>query len=99
MAMAMALRRLSSSIDKPLRPLLNSTSLYYMSSLPNEAVYEKSGVTWPKQLNAPLEVVDPEIADIIELEKARQWKTGVAKLVSLAKISFLGVFVNEFVCF
>lgn len=29
---------------------------------------------WPKELNAPLEVVDPEIADIIELEKARQWK-------------------------
>ena len=29
---------------------------------------------WPKQLNAPLEVVDPEIADIIELEKARQCK-------------------------
>ena len=29
---------------------------------------------WPKQLNAPLEIVDPEIADIIELEKARQWK-------------------------
>lgn len=29
---------------------------------------------WPKQLNAPLEVVDPEIANIIELEKARQWK-------------------------
>lgn len=29
---------------------------------------------WPKQLNAPLEVVDPEIADIIEHEKARQWK-------------------------
>ena len=29
---------------------------------------------WPKQLNAPLGVVDPEIADIIELEKARQWK-------------------------
>ncbi|KAK1300418.1 hypothetical protein QJS10_CPB13g00293 [Acorus calamus] len=29
---------------------------------------------WPKQLNEPLEVVDPEIADIIELEKARQWK-------------------------
>uniref|UniRef100_A0A0V0I2Y5 Serine hydroxymethyltransferase n=1 Tax=Solanum chacoense TaxID=4108 RepID=A0A0V0I2Y5_SOLCH len=47
-----------------------------MSSLPNEAVYdkEKSGVAWPKQLNAPLEVVDPEIADIIEHEKARQWK-------------------------
>ena len=29
---------------------------------------------WPKQLNAPLEAVDPEIADIIEHEKARQWK-------------------------
>lgn len=29
---------------------------------------------WPKQLNASLEVVDPEIADIIEREKARQWK-------------------------
>ncbi|KAG5017065.1 hypothetical protein JHK85_023201 [Glycine max] len=76
MAMAMALRRLSSSIDKPLRPLFNAGSLYYKSSLPDEAVYDKErpGVTWPKQLNAPLEVVDPEIADIIELEKARQWK-------------------------
>lgn len=29
---------------------------------------------WPKQLNAPLEEVDPEIADIIEHEKTRQWK-------------------------
>uniref|UniRef100_A0A8R7Q2J2 Serine hydroxymethyltransferase-like domain-containing protein n=1 Tax=Triticum urartu TaxID=4572 RepID=A0A8R7Q2J2_TRIUA len=29
---------------------------------------------WPKQLNAPLEEVDPEIDDIIDLEKARQWK-------------------------
>jgi len=29
---------------------------------------------WTKQLNDPLEAVDPEIADIIELEKARQWK-------------------------
>ncbi|CAK9161853.1 unnamed protein product [Ilex paraguariensis] len=28
----------------------------------------------PKQLNALLEVVDSEIANIIELEKARQWK-------------------------
>ncbi|KAL3616090.1 hypothetical protein CASFOL_040384 [Castilleja foliolosa] len=32
------------------------------------------GFQWPKQLNAPLEVVDPEIADIIEHGKARQWK-------------------------
>ncbi|PHT89403.1 Serine hydroxymethyltransferase, mitochondrial [Capsicum annuum] len=47
-----------------------------LSSLPNEAAYEKekNGVTWPKQLNAPLEEVDPEIADISEHEKARQWK-------------------------
>lgn len=29
---------------------------------------------WIKQLNSPLEEIDPEIADIIELEKARQWK-------------------------
>ncbi|KAK4426520.1 Serine hydroxymethyltransferase, mitochondrial [Sesamum alatum] len=74
MALAMAVRRLSSSVDKPIKRLSNGGSLYYMSSLPNEAVYEKTGVTWPKQLNAPLEVVDPEIADIIEHEKARQWK-------------------------
>ncbi|XP_015065737.1 serine hydroxymethyltransferase, mitochondrial [Solanum pennellii] len=76
MAMAIALRRLSATIDKPVKSLYNGGSIYYMSSLPNEAVYdkEKSGVAWPKQLNAPLEVVDPEIADIIEHEKARQWK-------------------------
>ncbi|KAK1292844.1 hypothetical protein QJS10_CPB17g02456 [Acorus calamus] len=57
-----------------MRRIFNGGPLYYMSSLPSEAVYEKPGITWPKQLNAPLEVVDPEIADIIELEKARQWK-------------------------
>ncbi|KAE9466746.1 hypothetical protein C3L33_01352, partial [Rhododendron williamsianum] len=75
MAMAMALRRLSSSVDKPLQRLVNGGS----TSLPSEAVYEKeksrvSVKPWPKQLNDPLEVVDPEIANIIELEKARQWK-------------------------
>ncbi|KAF5958357.1 hypothetical protein HYC85_005582 [Camellia sinensis] len=79
MAMALALRRLSSSAEKPIQRLINGGSLYYMSSLPNEAVYEKekcrvSVKHWPKQLNSPLEVVDPEIANIIELEKARQWK-------------------------
>ncbi|KAK6130773.1 hypothetical protein DH2020_035484 [Rehmannia glutinosa] len=42
-----------------LRTLSSSSSRHYM---------------WTKQLNAPLEEVDPEIADIIELEKARQWK-------------------------
>lgn len=37
-------------------------------------VWRKFWFQWIKQLNAPLEVIDPEIADIIELEKARQWK-------------------------
>ncbi|CAL5369289.1 unnamed protein product [Camellia sinensis] len=77
MAMATALRRLSSSVHKqPIHRVFNGGSFYYLSSLPNEAVYEKekSRISWPKQLNAPLEAVDPEIADIIELEKARQWK-------------------------
>ncbi|QHN96157.1 Serine hydroxymethyltransferase 1 [Arachis hypogaea] len=61
MAMAMALlRRLSTSMDKPLRPLFSAGTIVYYK--------------WPKQLNASLEEVDPEIADIIELEKARQWK-------------------------
>jgi glycine hydroxymethyltransferase len=38
-------------------------------------------VQWPKQLNAPLEEVDPEIFDIIEHEKARQWKVSVSSLI------------------
>ena len=29
---------------------------------------------WPKVLNAPLSEVDPELDDIIEHEKNRQWK-------------------------
>lgn len=29
---------------------------------------------WPKLLNAPLSQVDPELEDIIEHEKNRQWK-------------------------
>uniref|UniRef100_A0A0E0D6K8 Serine hydroxymethyltransferase n=1 Tax=Oryza meridionalis TaxID=40149 RepID=A0A0E0D6K8_9ORYZ len=71
MAMATALRKLSSAALRR-QPLSRITPLYYMASLP--ATEERSGVTWPKQLNAPLEEVDPEIADIIEHEKARQWK-------------------------
>ncbi|XP_019192162.1 PREDICTED: serine hydroxymethyltransferase, mitochondrial-like [Ipomoea nil] len=75
--MSMALRRLLSSSPLLLRPLCNgSSSLRYTSSLPNQSVRGKEDprVTWIKQLNAPLEQIDPEIADIIELEKARQWK-------------------------
>ena len=32
---------------------------------------------WPKTLNAPLIDVDPELFDIIEHEKNRQWKVGL----------------------
>ncbi|KAL9245906.1 hypothetical protein vseg_019504 [Gypsophila vaccaria] len=69
MAMTMALRRLSNSVNKPLR---NVAPSYHLST---EAAYDTDNrVSWTKQLNAPLEVVDPEIADIIEHEKTRQWK-------------------------
>ncbi|CAN6482291.1 unnamed protein product [Victoria cruziana] len=70
-----ALRRLSTSA-KLCGPPFNGGSIYSLSSLPDQAVSEKekSRLTWTKQLNAPLEEIDPEIADIIELEKARQWK-------------------------
>ena len=36
-----------------------------------------SCVQWPKVLNAPLSEVDPELEDIIEHEKNRQWKVRV----------------------
>ncbi|KAK4359168.1 hypothetical protein RND71_021397 [Anisodus tanguticus] len=67
--MSMALRRLSyhASSIKLLHPLSNASSLCYM---------------WIKQLNAPLEDIDPEIADIIELEKARQWKKRVSVMTN-----------------
>ena len=42
---------------------------------------------WPKQLNASLEDVDPELYDIIEHEKNRQYK--VRQLLS-ANISHAG---------
>lgn len=32
---------------------------------------------WPKVLNAPLSEIDPELEDIIEHEKNRQWKVCV----------------------
>ncbi|DBA80461.1 TPA: glycine hydroxymethyltransferase shm1 [Trebouxia sp. C0005] len=40
----------------------------------NKLTSQKSSVTWPKQLNASLEEVDPELYDIIEKEKNRQFK-------------------------
>ncbi|KAL3696132.1 hypothetical protein R1sor_010208 [Riccia sorocarpa] len=39
-----------------------------------ESSKDKAHVTWPKVLNSDLAEVDPEVADIIELEKNRQWK-------------------------
>ncbi|GAY48109.1 hypothetical protein CUMW_109320 [Citrus unshiu] len=79
MATSMALRRLSSSVTNPIKRHLNHGSHYYvyMSSLPDQALNNEkapASVSWINQLNAPLEEIDPEIADIIELEKARQWK-------------------------
>ena len=35
---------------------------------------ESAHMTWPQILNKPLQEVDPELADIIEKEKNRQWK-------------------------
>ncbi|CAN1317056.1 Serine hydroxymethyltransferase 1, mitochondrial [Linum perenne] len=70
------LRRISSSINQPTRPFLLNP-LYYKVSFFSFLFFPPISFSisiWPKQLNAPLEEVDPEIADIIEHEKARQWK-------------------------
>lgn len=40
----------------------------------SQGVYDDSKVTWPKFLNKPLAEVDPELYDIIEHEKNRQYK-------------------------
>ncbi|KAG6554383.1 hypothetical protein Mapa_004300 [Marchantia paleacea] len=82
MAMAVvALRRLGQAHARYSPALLQSVRTGSSSALANEEVYskfenskEKSHVTWPKQLNSDLADVDPEVADIIEMEKNRQWK-------------------------
>jgi hypothetical protein len=43
-------------------------------------------VQWPKVLNAPLEEVDPELYDIIEHEKNRQWKVRGAGRVVMGRL-------------
>lgn len=57
---------------------------------------------WINQLNAPLEEIDPEISDIIELEKARQWKVShiiyFYDLFSEHKIYTL-IVRNNLICF
>jgi hypothetical protein len=42
-------------------------------------------------LNSSLEEVDPEIADIIELEKARQWKVYIGFSVSSYSMLFASI--------
>ncbi|KAL1308736.1 hypothetical protein AAHE18_17G128100 [Arachis hypogaea] len=96
--MAMALRRLSSTLNKQTYSLYRMVSIYQtnfhdnlfcisfhfieiyslcfclQSSSLSPQERDKARAAWVKQLNEPLEVIDPEIAEIIELEKARQWK-------------------------
>ena len=47
-------------------------------------------VQWPKVRNAPLSEVDPELEDIIEHEKNRQWKVRVKASVCLLRTSRRG---------
>ncbi|KAL6750456.1 serine hydroxymethyltransferase [Haematococcus lacustris] len=63
------------------RCLEGSQRAFAAQAATNEEEYERfatepdrSHVTWPKVLNAPLLQVDPELYDIIEKEKNRQWK-------------------------
>jgi len=47
--------------------------------LPQKYTSLSAAVQWPKQLNASLEEVDPELYDIIEKEKNRQFKVCSSK--------------------
>ena len=44
------------------------------SAVPLSPLTAVAAPQWPKLLNAPLAEVDPEVTDIIEKEKNRQWK-------------------------
>ncbi|GAQ87535.1 SERINE HYDROXYMETHYLTRANSFERASE [Klebsormidium nitens] len=86
MAASVAGRRLGSQLNRfvaTLRPLsvnsgnaLQATRDFGVGT--NEDAYaqldSKKGATWPRFLNKPLAEVDPELNDIIEKEKNRQWK-------------------------
>jgi len=86
--MAGAGRRLSVLAARACRPRLLSQQsglqgLRQFSALPasNEEDFkryradkEKAHITWPEMCNKPLAAVDPEMMDIIEREKNRQWK-------------------------
>lgn len=51
---------------------------------------------WPKVLNAPLAEVDPELLDIIEHEKHRQWKVCINH-TALVDLCTLVALVSGFV--
>ncbi|KIY96195.1 glycine hydroxymethyltransferase, partial [Monoraphidium neglectum] len=81
----MALRRsaqlLLAGARQDLAPLVSLNRGFAAQAARNDDDYDKfatdasrSHVTWPKVLNAPLAEVDPELADIIEREKNRQYK-------------------------
>eukprot|EP00270_Netrium_digitus_P014194 TRINITY_DN478_c0_g1_i1.p1 TRINITY_DN478_c0_g1~~TRINITY_DN478_c0_g1_i1.p1 ORF type:complete len:522 (-),score=153.70 TRINITY_DN478_c0_g1_i1:166-1731(-) len=79
--MALAVRVLRRQLSSQFSALRPTASRFFGSAVTNEETYsrfessqDKSHVTWPKQLNRPLSEVDPEMFDIIEKEKNRQWK-------------------------
>jgi glycine hydroxymethyltransferase len=84
MAMATALRRLAKAQGQHLQRALQQAqpaacaSSFRLASNTAVAADEgssfKSHISWPKQLNADISEIDPEIVDIIEHEKNRQWK-------------------------
>jgi len=72
----------SQQVSAALAPLslrLSSSSSSSSSSsageaLTNDESYARIQASWPKVCNQPLDEIDPEVTDIIEKEKARQWK-------------------------
>merc|ERR1712216_875188 len=68
--------RRSSSV---FRGAARATGTRYFAAVSNADEYKKftgpkAHVTWPEACNKSLAEMDPEMADIIEHEKARQWK-------------------------
>ena len=78
-AVLLALRSGERQISRRCKPIhiLSLTSRSFAS----DSIFFFYACQWIKQLNDPLETIDPEIADIIELEKARQWKVNPSFIV------------------
>merc|ERR1711966_262075 len=57
-----------------LRASITATTSIQYSTNADAYAKLKPGITWPKACNDDLKTVDPEIFDIIEREKERQWK-------------------------